>query len=159
VSLLGRGKIKGAEREELLDYFRVTDKINEIYVGEVRRYKEALNASAQCITDNADDEYKAEHHKLVAETEEKLVLLTEEALRHIKGIANIPDKARQLHSSYVECFEAYLEWKKAAFVATNAALQGLPSPVADNPSSLYHKATECAQKIDEMESKLKGKLA
>ena len=157
--MLGRGKIKGAERDALLAYFKVTDRINEIYVGEVRQYKEAVNASTQCITDNADDEYKAEHHKLVVETEEKLVLLTEEALRHIKALKNIPEKAKELHSSYIECFEAYLEWKKASFVAANAALQGLPSPVADNPSSLYDKAAECAQRIDEMESNLKEKLA
>ena len=158
MSLLGRGKIKGAERDELLAYFKVTDRINEIYVGEARRYKEVVNASAQCITDSASDEYKAEHHKLVVETEEKLVLLTEEALRHIKRIENIPEKARDLHSSFIECFEAYLEWKKASFVAAKASLQGLPSPVADNPSSLYDKAAECAQRIDDMESNLKQKL-
>ena len=159
MSLLGRGKIKGAERDELLAYFKVTDRINEIYVGEVRRYKEVVNASAQCATDSVGDEYKAEHHRLVAETEEKLVLLTEEALRHIKGLENIPEKAKELHSSFIECFEAYLEWKKASFVAAKASLQGLPSPVPDNPSSLYDKAAECAHRIDEMESKLKDELA
>ena len=158
MGLFGGGKIKGEERDEVLKYLDIMDEIKKIVNAEAKSYDDVMSKSAQDISGNASEYDIIKYFKIIAEAAERLKLTTDATLRRFNDIEYIPAKTKDLHSSYLDCFEAHEDWAQIAFRNATEESHGSMPQFPEKQQLLYDRYLEATSKVEAMENKLMKKL-